>query len=149
MEKTLILIKPDGVSRGLCGKVLNRFEEKGMKISAMKMLTLTREKAEAHYSVHKDKPFFPPLIDFITSGPIVAAVIESPSAISLTRSMAGATSPSDAHPGTIRGDYGLITSRNIIHASDSPENAEKEIALFFEAEEIQQYTLPSEVWSGY
>lgn len=149
MERTLILIKPDGVSRGLCGNVISRFEEKGMKITALKMLTLTKEKAEEHYGIHKGKPFYPPLIDFITSGPIIAAVIESPSAISMTRKMAGATSPAEALPGTIRGDYGLITSRNIIHASDSPENAEKEIKLFFTSEEIQKYNLPAEIWSGY
>lgn len=136
MEQSLILIKPDGVARGLTGEIINRFERKGFKIVALKMLHLSNELAEKHYSEHQGKPFFNELIDFITSTPLVAMVIKGDNAIQTARLMMGATNPLAAAPGTIRGDFALRTARNIIHGSDSLVSAEREIALFFEASEI-------------
>ncbi len=144
LEKTLILIKPDGVKRRLIGKIISRFEDRGMKIVAMKMLVLSREKAERHYDVHKSKPFFKDLVGYITSGPIVAAVIEGPSAISVTRAMAGSTDGSKAQPGTIRGDYSTGIEKNIIHASDSPESFAHELPVFFSSDEIHDFQFGDE-----
>ncbi len=136
VEKTLIMIKPDGVSRGLVGEIISRFEKKGFKIKALKMFKFTREQAEEFYKVHRGKPFFESLIKFITSGPVVAMIIEGDSAISVARLMIGPTDGRQAPPGTIRGDYALSKQENVIHASDSPESAEHEIRVVFREEEI-------------
>jgi len=136
VEKTLILVKPDGVRRGLIGDVVGRFEAKGLRIAALKMLQLSNEKAEQHYAVHKDKPFFGELIEFITSAPLVAMVIEGPSAIGLCRKLMGATRPEDAEPGSIRGDYATIITENIVHGSDGAETAAYEIPIYFSEDEI-------------
>ena len=130
-ERTLVLIKPDGVARGLVGEVLGRIERKGFRLVALEMRTLTREIATAHYGEHVGKPFFDSLVTFITGGPLVAAVIEGPEAISSWRTMMGATNPATAAPGTIRGDLATETQNNVTHGSDSPESAAREIALFF------------------
>lgn len=130
-ERTLVLIKPDGVERGLVGEVISRIERKGFRIVALELRTLERSVAETHYGEHVDKPFFPSLVDFICSGPLVAAVIEGTDAILSWRSMMGATNPANAAPGTIRGDLATETQLNVTHGSDSPESAAREIALFF------------------
>jgi nucleoside-diphosphate kinase len=130
-ERTLVLIKPDGVARGLVGEVLGRIERKGYKLVALELRTLERSIAETHYGEHKDKPFFPSLVDFIVSGPLLAAVIEGPDAILSWRAMMGATNPASAAPGTIRGDLATETQLNVTHGSDSPESAAREISLFF------------------
>lgn len=130
-ERTLVLIKPDGVGRGLVGEVLGRIERKGFRIVALQMRTLTTEVAETHYGEHQGKPFFADLVSFITSAPLVAAVIEGPEAIASWRTMMGATNPVNAAPGTIRGDLATQTQNNVTHGSDSPESAAREIALFF------------------
>ncbi len=138
MEKTLILVKPDGVKRRLSGKILQRFEDKGMKIVALKMLQLSREKAEVHYAVHKDKPFFKDLVEYIISGPIIAAVLEGKNCIAVTRNLLGATDGSKAQPGTIRGDFSMSIEKNIVHASDSQESYEHEFPIYFENDEISE-----------
>jgi nucleoside-diphosphate kinase len=130
-DRTLILIKPDGVRRGLIGTVISRIERKGLRIAAMDLRTLGREVAEVHYGEHVGKPFFGPLIEFITSGPLVALVAEGPGAVEAFRSLAGATNPLAAAPGTIRGDHALQVTENVVHGSDSPESAEREIKIFF------------------
>lgn len=130
-QRTLVLVKPDGVERGLIGEVLKRIETKGFKVVALELRTLDRATAEAHYGEHKDKPFFGSLVDFITSGPLVAAVIEGNEAIAAWRSMMGATNPAVAAPGTIRGDLATELQNNVSHGSDSPESAAREIKLFF------------------
>lgn len=130
-ERTLVLIKPDGVARGLVGEVIGRIERKGFDIVAMELRTLTREIAESHYGEHKDKPFFADLVEFITGGPLVAAVIEGPDAIVQWRNMMGATNPAKAEMGTIRGDLATEMQNNVTHGSDSPESAAREVALFF------------------
>ena len=130
-ERTLVLVKPDGVSRGLVGEVIGRIERKGFTVLALQMQTVTRAIAEEHYGEHRDKPFFGELVDFITSSPLVAAVIEGTDAIASWRTMMGATNPSQAAPGTIRGDLATQTQNNVTHGSDSPTSAEREIALFF------------------
>lgn len=139
MERTLILLKPDAVKRKLSGEILSRFEKKGMKIIALKMMTLSRQLAERHYDVHKGKPFFKGLVDYIISGPIVAAVLEGENSISITRTMSGTTDGSKALPGTIRGDYSMGIEKNIIHASDSKESFEHEFPLFFSSSELSEY----------
>jgi nucleoside-diphosphate kinase len=138
-ERTLILIKPDGVLRGLIGEIISRIERRGLKIIGIKMVKLSREKAEELYCMHRNKPFFEDLISHITSGPIVAIVVEGSNAIIKVRNMIGATSPQNALPGTIRGDYGLDVTRNVVHASDSAENSEREINLFFKDYELISY----------
>ena len=130
-ERTLVLIKPDGVARGLVGEVLGRIERKGLVLVAMELRTLDRATAEAHYGEHADKPFFADLVDFITGGPLVAAVIEGPDAIVQWRNMMGATNPVNAAQGTIRGDLATEMQNNVTHGSDSPESAAREVALFF------------------
>ena len=130
-ERTLVLVKPDGVERKLVGEVISRIERKGFKLVALELRTLDRATAETHYGEHKDKPFFKDLVDFITSGPLVAAVIEGNEAISACRSMMGATNPANAAMGTIRGDFATETQFNVSHGSDSPESAAREIKLFF------------------
>ena len=130
-QRTLVLIKPDGVARGLVGEVLARIERKGLRIVALELRTIGRPTAEAHYAEHAAKPFFADLVDFITSGPLVAAVVEGPDAIAAWRTMMGATNPLDSAPGTIRGDFALELSENIVHGSDSKASAKRELALFF------------------
>jgi nucleoside-diphosphate kinase len=130
-ERTLVLVKPDGVRRGLVGDVIARIERKGLKLVALDMRTIDRETAEAHYGEHRDKPFFGSLVDFITGGPLVAMVVEGPRAVEAFRSLAGATDPVVAAPGTIRGDHGLEIQENIVHGSDSAYSADREIKLFF------------------
>lgn len=131
LERTLVLVKPNGVARGLIGEILSRYERRGLRIAALRMLTVTRELAEAHYAEHVGKPFFEELVTFITSGPIVAAIIEGPSAVQVVRDMNGATDPLKAAPGTIRGDFALDVGQNVVHGSDSVASAEREIALYF------------------
>ena len=130
-ERTLVLIKPDGVVRGLVGDVVSRIERKGLRLAALELRTLDRETAQTHYAEHREKPFFASLVDFITSGPLVAAVVERPRAIEAFRQLAGATDPVKATTGSIRGDHALEVQSNIVHGSDSPESAKREIALFF------------------
>lgn len=132
-QRTLVLVKPDGVARGLVGEVLSRIERKGFRIVALELRTIPVEVAQAHYAEHAEKPFFGDLVDFITSGPLLAAVIEGPEAIASWRTMMGATNPANAAPGTIRGDLATETQYNVTHGSDSPESAAREIALFFPA----------------
>jgi nucleoside-diphosphate kinase len=131
MERTLILAKPDAYSRRLSGEILARFERKGLAPVALRVLTMTRELAENHYAEHLEKPFFGELADFITSGPLVAMVLEGPSAIAAARQVIGATNPLEAAPGSIRGDFALMTGENLVHGSDSPESAAREIGIFF------------------
>ena len=129
--RTLILVKPDGVARGLVGEVLRRIEAKGLRLVAAELRTLTREVAETHYGEHREKPFFGPLVEFITGGPLLAVVAEGPRAVEAFRALAGATDPVKALPGTIRGDFALEVQNNIVHGSDSDESAAREIKLFF------------------
>ncbi|KGF47978.1 nucleoside diphosphate kinase [Veillonella montpellierensis DNF00314] len=131
MEQTLVLIKPDGVRRRLCGEILNRYERKGLNIVAMQLMQVPRLLAEDHYVEHKNKPFFGELVDFITSGPVLAFVLSGEHAIATVRTLNGATNPQDAVPGSIRGDYALTMDANVVHASDSIEAATREIALWF------------------
>ncbi|MBP2642199.1 MAG: nucleoside-diphosphate kinase [Firmicutes bacterium] len=131
MEKTLVLVKPDGVAKGLTGEIISRFERRGLKICALKLFTLSREQAQTHYQEHAGKSFFNSLVDFITSGPLVAMVIGGQDAVRVVRKMMGQTNPVEALPGTIRGDYALEVTQNIVHGSDSLESADREIAHFF------------------
>lgn len=131
MERTLVLIKPDGVRRKLMGQIIDRIERKGFRITEMKMMALPIEVAETHYGEHKGKPFFENLVLFMTSEPLVAMIVEGPQAICGMRNLMGVTNPIEALPGTIRGDFGVVTSENLVHGSDSPESAEREIKLFF------------------
>ena len=146
MERTFVMIKPDGVQRRLIGKVIERLEQSGLKIVAMKFLHVSRQLAEKHYEVHKGKPFYDGLIKYITSGPVVAMVIEGLNAIERVRNLVGATDPQKAMPGTIRGDFAQHIGRNIIHASDAKETAEKEIKLWFSEDELIDYEIIDESW---
>lgn len=146
VERTLVLIKPDAVQRGLIGDIVSRFEKRGLKFIAMKMILVSKEHAERHYSMHVGKPFYAGLINYITSAPLVAAVLEGPKAIQAVRQAAGATNPLEAAPGTIRQELALTTGRNLVHASDSPESAEQEIALWFSPEEINSWERDSDPW---
>ena len=145
-EKTLILVKPDGVQRGLIGAITSRLEARGLRIAAMKMLQVSREMAMKHYGVHEGKPFFDGLVSFITSGPVVAMVLEGRSAVEMTRNTMGVTDPLRAQPGTIRGDLGVDIGRNLVHGSDSPETAAQEIAFFFSEDEILSYRRDVDRW---
>ena len=138
-ERTLILIKPDGVQRRLSGRILTRLEDRGLKIVGLKMLQVTQELSRRHYAEHVNKGFYPLLEDFITSGPVVAIVAEGPQAISVVRAMMGPTNGRDAAPGTIRGDYGLSRQMNLMHGSDGPEAAKREIETYFRPEELVEY----------
>jgi nucleoside-diphosphate kinase len=131
MERTLILVKPDGFGRGLTGEIIARFEHKGLRIAALRRMTVTRELAERHYAEHAQRPFFGELVEFITSGPIVALVLEGADAIRAARQVIGATNPLEAATGSIRGDFALETGKNLVHGSDSPESAAREVELFF------------------
>ena len=145
-EKTFFMIKPDGVQRGLIGKVIGRIEEKGMKIAAMKLIRIDRVLAKAHYGEHKGKGFFEGLLKYIQSGPVVAMVIEGKEAISVVRAIAGATDPKSAPFGTIRGDFGMDVGRNIVHSSDGTASAEREIGLFFSEKETLDYSKVLDDW---
>ncbi len=136
MERTFVMLKPDAVKRRLIGEIIKRIEAKNLNIVAMKMMHIDRKLAETHYSEHREKPFFKDLVEFITSGPVVTMIVEGPNAISVIRAMMGATNPFNAAPGTIRGDFGLDLTQNLIHGSDSPQSAQRELALFF-PEEIE------------
>lgn len=140
------MIKPDGVQRGLIGKVLQRIEQKGFKIVAMKLAVMPEEKAKAHYAEHVGKKFYQDLVDFITSGPSVSLVVEGRGAIAAMRKMNGATNPAEAAPGTLRGDFGIETGRNVVHGSDSPASAAREIALHFGASELVDFKRIDEAW---
>jgi len=131
MERTLILVKPDAFGRGLTGEIISRFERKGLRIRAMREMTVERELAERHYAEHAQRPFFGELVDFITSGPLVAMVLEGESAVAAARQVIGATDPLQAAPGSIRGDFAIAVGENLVHGSDSPESAAREAALFF------------------
>src|SRR3954451_18533379 len=131
MDRTLILVKPDAFARGLTGEVIARFERKGLRIAALKQMQVERELAERHYAEHTEKPFFGDLVDFITGGPLVAMVLEGHEAVTAARQVIGSTNPLEASPGSIRGDYALEVQTNLVHGSDSPESAEREVGLFF------------------
>jgi nucleoside-diphosphate kinase len=146
MERTLVLVKPDAVQRGLIGEVISRIEKTGLKLVALKMIHMDREMAGRHYAIHQGKPFFEGLVSFITSSPLVAAVFEGPNAVEVVRKIMGTTDPVKAAPGTIRGDLALDIGRNAVHGSDSKENAEKEINLFFSPKEIVSYKRNVEPW---
>lgn len=146
MERTLVIIKPDGVQRGLIGPILTRFENRGLRTVAMKFMQIDRALAERHYAIHKGKFFYEDLVRYITSGPVVVMVLEGPEAIKVVRAMVGATRPHEAAPGTIRGDFALTGLRNLIHASDSPDTAAAEIGLFFTPDEIVSYTRELDKW---
>lgn len=146
MERTLVLIKPDGVERNLTGEIINRLESRGLKIVAMKFLLVPEELARKHYQEHVGKPFYEGLIRYITSGPVIGMVLEGPGAIAAVRQTMGATNPLEATPGTIRHDFGLVTSRNLTHASDSVENAEIEISNWFSPDEVYTWERIHENW---
>jgi nucleoside-diphosphate kinase len=144
-ERTLVLVKPDGVQRQLVGRILDRYEERGLKLVGLKLVQVDRDLAERHYAAHREKPFFVGLVDFITSAPLVALALEGPNAIAVVRAINGATRPHEAAPGTIRGDYALVGLRNLVHASDAPETAKSEIALWF-SDGVVDYTRDVERW---
>ncbi len=146
-ERTLVLIKPDAVQRLLTGRIITRLEERGLKIVGLKLMLVDRELAERHYAIHREKPFFGGLVDFITSSPLVALALEGPNAITVVRAMVGATRPNEAAPGTIRGDLALETAQNLIHASDGPETAESELALWFAPGELVDYERDIDRWA--
>ncbi len=146
VERTFVAVKPDGVERVLIGEVVGRFEKRGLKIIGMKFMKVTKELAEKHYGEHKGKPFYDGLVSYITSGPIVAIALEGKNAVALARQTIGATKPQDAAPGTIRGDLAVEIGRNIVHGSDSPENGEREIGIFFKPEELVEWTGSLNKW---
>jgi nucleoside-diphosphate kinase len=146
-ERTLVLVKPDGVQRLLVGRILNRFEERGLKLVGLKLVAVDRELAERHYAVHRERPFFAGLVEFITSSPLVALALDGPNAIGVVRSMVGATRPNEAAPGTIRGDLALETAQNLIHASDGSETAAAELALWFADGELVDYDREIDRWA--
>jgi len=146
MERTLVLIKPDAVQRGLVGDILSRLERTGLKLVALKMLQMDSEMAERHYAIHRGKPFFERLVQFISSSPLVAAIFEGPMAVEIVRKTMGETDPAKAAPGTIRGDLALDIGRNMVHGSDSVENAEQEISLFFRPQDVLNYERQVERW---
>ncbi|MCG5102923.1 nucleoside-diphosphate kinase [Oceanobacillus alkalisoli] len=146
MEKTFLMVKPDGVQRNLIGEIVQRFEKKGFKLAGAKLMQVSNELAEQHYWEHKEKPFFGELVEFITSGPVFAMVWEGENVIATARNMMGKTNPSEAAPSTIRGDYGITVGKNIIHGSDSPESGEREVKLFFDESELITYDKADTTW---
>lgn len=146
MERTLVIIKPDAVQRGLIGEIITRFERRGLRIVALKMMQIDKSLAERHYAIHKGKPFYEPLIRYITSAPVVVMVLEGNRAIEIVRRTMGATNPAEAAPGTIRADFGLEIGRNLVHGSDGAETAAFEVPLFFSEEEILSYTRDTDRW---
>ncbi|WMZ56023.1 nucleoside-diphosphate kinase [Staphylococcus pseudintermedius] len=146
MEKSFVMIKPDAVQRKLIGEIVQRIEQKGLKLVGAKLMAVPQSLAETHYGEHKGKPFYDSLISFITSAPVFAMVVEGENAVAVARYIIGSTNPSEATPGSIRGDLGLTVGRNVIHGSDSVESAEREIGLWFKDEEISSYHTPDETW---
>lgn len=146
MERTLIILKPDAVQRGLCGEIITRFEKKGLQIVGMKLMQISRQLAETHYAPHQEKPFYPGLVRFMTSSPVIVIALQGKGAIEVSRKMMGATFGFKAEPGTIRGDYGVSSTFNLIHGSDSPESAQRELALFFKPEELLDWAPASQGW---
>ena len=146
MEKTLFLVKPDGVQRGLVGEIISRLEGRGLKLVAMRLMRLEKERARQHYGEHVNRPFFSGLVEFITSAPLVAMVWEADNAVEVVRNTMGETDPVNSCPGTIRGDLGLNIGRNLVHGSDSTESAEREISLFFGPQDILDYTRSNDPW---
>jgi len=146
LEQTLVLIKPDGVQRGLIGEIITRLEKRGLKLVAAKFIQVSQNLAENHYAVHKGKPFYEGLVKYIISAPVVAMVWEGPNAVAAVRQTMGSTRPTEAAPGTIRHDYALVVGRNLTHASDSPENGQAEIKLWFKPEELVSWTRPLDSW---
>lgn len=146
MERTLIIVKPDGVQRGLVGEVLRRFEQRGLRIIGAKFVKVARDKAETHYGEHKGKPFYEGLVNYITSGPVLLVALEGKNAIAASRATIGSTKPHEAAPGTIRGDLGMDVGRNLVHGSASPEEGMKEVANFFNADELVSWDRSSEAW---
>jgi len=146
MERTLVLVKPDGVQRGLVGEILGRLERKGLKVVGLRLLWVPRDMAERHYAIHVGKHFYAELVEFITSGPVAAIAVAGPDAVAVVRRVVGATMPNQADPGTIRGDLGVSGLRNLIHASDAPETAEAELALWFDAGSVVDYERAIDNW---
>ena len=146
MEKTLVLVKPDGVQRGLVGEIISRFERRGLKLIGLKLMQVTDQLANTHYGEHKERPFFPGLVNFITSGPVISMAWEGDNAIAIVRQTMGSTNPVESDPGTIRGDLGVNIGRNIVHGSDSTESATRELGLFFSADEILSYKRSTDQW---
>jgi len=146
LERTLVLVKPDGVQRGLIGPILSRLEARGLKIVGLKFLQVSQQLAEKHYAEHLGKPFYPGLLQYITSAPVAAACFEGSNAVQMVRNSVGATNPLNAEPGTIRGDYALDIGRNLIHASDAPGTAVRELALWFAQEELVSYSRDTDRW---
>lgn len=146
MERTLVIIKPDAVQRGLVGQIISRFEARGLKIAGMKFMQIDRDLAARHYAVHQGKPFYPGLIEYITSSPVVVMVLEGPKAIEIVRRTMGATNPVEAQPGTIRADFALMIGRNLVHGSDSPETAQCEIDLYFTETEMVSWARADDRW---
>ncbi|MEK7756891.1 MAG: nucleoside-diphosphate kinase [Planctomycetota bacterium] len=146
MERTLIILKPDAIQRRLIGRLIQRFEDKGLAVGGMKLMRISRDLAERHYAPHKGKPFYPGLIDYITSGPVVVMVLQGERCIEIARTMMGKTFGYEAAPGTIRGDFGASRSFNLIHGSDAPESAKTEIALYFQEKELLDYAPPDQTW---
>ena len=146
MERTLIILKPDAVQRGLCGEILTRFEKKGLQLVGAKMMKIPQQLAETHYEPHKGKPFYPGLVKFMTSSPVIVLALAGKDAIAIARKLMGATFGSKAEPGTIRGDYGVSNSFNLIHGSDSPESAQRELGLFFKQGELLDWAPASQGW---
>ncbi len=146
MQRSLVLVKPDAMERGLAGAIIARVQEAGLRLAALKMLHLSRPLAERHYAPHKGKPFYPGLINYITSGPVVVMVVAGPRAIAISRKLMGKTFGFDAEPGTIRGDFGASMTYNLVHGSDSPESAATEIALYFKPDDILDYSTVDSAW---
>lgn len=146
MERTLIIVKPDAVHRMLVGRILARFEDKGLRLAGLKLQQSPRAQVEKHYAVHRQRPFYDDLVKFMTSGPVIVAVLEGPGAIAVVRNLLGATNGREAAPGTIRGDFGLDKQYNLVHASDSPETASFEINLFFKPDELVDYRRAADAW---
>lgn len=146
MDRTLILVKPDGMQRGLAGQIISRFEMRGLKLVGMKLMQMPRSLAEEHYGEHKERDFYGRLVDYIISVPVIAMVWEGPKAVEAARATMGVTKPVDALPGTIRGDFGMVVGRNLVHGSDSTESAEREIELFFKPDELVAWQRDSDRW---
>lgn len=146
MERTLVLAKPDAMQRGLAGEIIGRLERRGLRLVGLKLMRITPALAQQHYAEHQGKPFFPGLVEYITSGPVVAAVFEGTSAIQAVRGIVGATNPAEAAPGSIRADFGLERGRNLVHASDSPESGIRESQLFFKSEELLSWSRDTDRW---
>lgn len=146
MEKSLIILKPDAVQRGLIGPILTRLEQRGLKFSGLKLMQISKELAGTHYSVHEGKPFYNSLVEYITASPVVVLAVQGNDVIKIVRNTVGATKPAEAAPGTIRGDFGLEIGRNLIHASDSPENGETEVSLFFAPAELLTWERNTDAW---